>query len=42
MLLVTLFRVCWTKDGGLDYKMPMLKGEARAYLEKLVHYVEEE
>lgn len=34
--------VCWTKDGGLDYEMPMLKGEDRAYLEKLVHYVEEE
>lgn len=34
--------VCWTKDGGLDYDMPMLKGEGRAYLEKLVHYVEEE
>lgn len=33
--------VCWTKDGGLDYEMPMLKGEGRAYLEKLVHYVEE-
>lgn len=34
--------VCWTKDGGLDYEMPMLKGEGRAYLEKLVHYQEEE
>lgn len=34
--------VCWTKDGGLNYEMPMLKGEDRAYLEKLVHYVEEE
>lgn len=34
--------VCWTKDKGLDFEMPMLKGEDRAYLEKLIHYVEEE
>ena len=34
--------VCWTKDGGLNYEMPMLKGEDRSYLEKLVHHVEEE
>lgn len=34
--------VCWTKYGGLDYEIPMLKGEDRAYLEKLVHYQEEE
>ena len=34
--------VCWTRENGLDYDMPMLKGEGRAYLEKLVHYVEEE
>ena len=34
--------VCWTRDGGMNYNMPMLKGEDRAYLEKLVHYVEEE
>ena len=34
--------VCWTKEKGLDYEMPMLKGEDRAYLEKLVHYQEEE
>lgn len=34
--------VCWTKEKGLDFEMPMLKGEDRAYLEKLVHYVEEE
>jgi tRNA(His) 5'-end guanylyltransferase len=34
--------VCWTKEKGLDYNMPMLKGEDRKYLEDLVHYVEEE
>lgn len=34
--------VCWTKEKGLDYEMPMLKGEDRKYLEELVHYVEEE
>ena len=34
--------VCWTREKGLDFDMPMLKGEGRAYLEKLVHYVEEE
>lgn len=34
--------VCWTREKGIDYDMPMLKGEDRAYLEKLVHYVEEE
>ena len=34
--------VCWTKEKGLDYEMPMLKGEDRKYLEDLVHYVEEE
>ena len=34
--------VCWTKEKGIDYDMPMLKGECRAYLEKLVFYTEEE
>jgi tRNA(His) 5'-end guanylyltransferase len=34
--------VCWTKEKGIDYEMPMLKGEDRKYLEDLVHYVEEE
>ena len=34
--------VCWTKEKGLDYDMPMLKGEDRKYLEDLVHYQEEE
>ena len=34
--------VCWTRDGGLDYNMPILKGEDRGYLEKLVWYQEEE
>lgn len=33
--------VCWTKEKGLDYEMPMLKGEDRKYLEDLVHYQEE-
>ena len=33
--------VCWTKEKGLDYEMPMLKGEDRKYLEDLVHYKEE-
>ena len=33
--------VCWTKVRGIDYKMPMLKGEDRNYLEKLVYYQEE-
>ena len=34
--------VCWTKEKGLDYNMPMLRGDDRKYLEDLVHYVEEE
>lgn len=34
--------VCWTREKGVDYDMPMLKGEDRKYLEDLVHYVEEE
>lgn len=34
--------VCWTKYGGMNYNMPMLKGEDRKYLENLVHYQEEE
>lgn len=34
--------VCWTREKGIDYDMPMLKGEDRKYLEYLVHYVEEE
>lgn len=34
--------VCWTKDSGLNYNMPILKGEDRKYLEDLVHYTEEE
>ena len=34
--------VCWTREKGIDYDMPMLKGEDRKYLEDLVHYVEEE
>ena len=33
--------VCWTKEKGLDYEMPMLRGDDRAYLEKLVNYQEE-
>lgn len=34
--------VCWTKEKGLDYDMPMLKGDDRKYLENLVYYQEEE
>lgn len=34
--------VCWTKEKGLDFDMPMLRGDDRKYLEDLVHYVEEE
>lgn len=34
--------VCWTREKGVDYDMPMLKGEDRKYLEDLVHFVEEE
>lgn len=33
--------VCWTREKGLDYDMPMLKGTDRKYLEDLVHYTEE-
>ena len=33
--------VCWTREKGLDYEMPMLKGEDRKYLEDLVYYQEE-
>ena len=33
--------VCWTKDSGLNYEMPMLKGDDRKFLEDLVHYQEE-
>ena len=31
----------WTKETGIDYNMPILKGEDREYLEKLIHPVEE-
>jgi tRNA(His) 5'-end guanylyltransferase len=34
--------VCWTREKGIDYDMPMLRGDDRKYLEDLVHYVEEE
>lgn len=34
--------VCWTREKGLDYDMPMLRGDDRKYLEDLVYYVEEE
>ena len=34
--------VCWTREKGIDYDMPMLKGDDRKYLEDLVHFVEEE
>lgn len=32
--------VCWTKENGLDYNMPMLKGDDRTYLENLIYYQE--
>ena len=28
--------ICWTKEHGIDYDMPMLKGENREYLDKLI------
>lgn len=28
--------VCWTKEHGIDYEMPMLKGFDRDYLDKLI------
>ena len=31
----------WTKETGIDYNMPILKGEDREYLEKLIHPAEE-
>lgn len=34
--------VCWTREKGLDFDMPILRGDDRKYLEDLVHYVEEE
>jgi tRNA(His) 5'-end guanylyltransferase len=34
--------VCWTKEKGVDYEMPMLRGDDRKYLEDLVHYQEDE
>ena len=33
--------MCWTKERGIDWDMPMLKGEDREYLEQLVYYQEE-
>jgi tRNA(His) 5'-end guanylyltransferase len=33
--------VCWTKSGGTDYEMPMLKGEDREYVDHLVYFMEE-
>lgn len=33
--------VCWTKSGGTDYEMPMLKGESREYVDHLVYFMEE-
>lgn len=33
--------VCWTREKGVDYDMPMLRCEGRKYLEDLVHYQEE-
>lgn len=33
--------VCWTRERGVDYEMPILRGEDRKYLEDLVYYQEE-
>lgn len=33
--------VCWTRENGVDYNMPILKGDDRKYLEDLVYYQEE-
>ena len=33
--------VAWTKNNGLDYNMPMLKGEDREYVDHLVYFMEE-
>ena len=32
--------VAWTKETGIDFEMPMLKGEDRNYLERLIHFDE--
>ena len=29
--------VAWTKETGIDYEMPILKGENRAYVDKLIY-----
>ena len=29
--------VAWTKETGIDYEMPMLKGEGRQYVDKLIY-----
>lgn len=33
--------VAWTKEAGIDYEMPILKGEGREYVDKVI-YVESE
>jgi tRNA(His) 5'-end guanylyltransferase len=33
--------VCWTRDGGVNYDMPLIKGEDRKLVEDLVFYQEE-
>lgn len=33
--------VCWTKEGGINYDMPLIKGEDRKLVEDLVYYTEE-
>ena len=33
--------VCWTASAGLDWDMPMLKGENREYVDHLVYFMEE-
>jgi hypothetical protein len=29
--------ICWTKELGIDYDMPILKGADREYLDKLIY-----
>lgn len=34
--------VAWTKTNGVDYEMPILRGEDRKYVDDEVYFVEEE
>jgi tRNA(His) 5'-end guanylyltransferase len=35
------YGACWTRSGGVNYDMPMIKGDARSMVEDLVYYQEE-